>query len=217
MQPTADKEQRAREAQRANILEGARRAFARKGQAATMADVAEAAGVSQGLAYRYFASKEQIYRELIEHALGQAGVTAALPVGAPAATAGERLALLITHAVEYRRDHLEIVQLLDQALSADKVPDDLAEQIRRHREGFLGELRQLIAAGQASGEVAAGDPEQLILAITATLEGLTRFGLRNPKTFAQLCPEPAILLRMLIPHYSREGFPALWAGKPSLE
>lgn len=43
---------RSQDAQRTNILEGARRAFARKGQAATMADVAQAAGVSQGLAYR---------------------------------------------------------------------------------------------------------------------------------------------------------------------
>ncbi len=57
-------EQRPHETQRANILEGARRVFARKGKAATMADVAEAAGVSQGLAYRYFASKQEIYREL---------------------------------------------------------------------------------------------------------------------------------------------------------
>ncbi|HEU4325909.1 MAG TPA: TetR/AcrR family transcriptional regulator [Roseiflexaceae bacterium] len=197
MQPTTDREQRARELQRANILDGARRAFAHKGEAATMADVAEAAGVSQGLAYRYFASKEQIYRELIEQALEQAS-SAPLAQAQPA-TPGERLALLITHAVEYRRDHLEIVQLLDQALSADKVPGELAEQIRRHRERFAGELRQLIAEGQASGEVAAGDPDRLILAITATLEGLTRFGLRNPENFARLCPEPDILLRMLMP------------------
>lgn len=65
---------RSQDAQRTNILEGARRAFARKGQAATMADVAQAAGVSQGLAYRYFASKEQLVNELVAHALEQAAL-----------------------------------------------------------------------------------------------------------------------------------------------
>src|SRR6266487_4764236 len=71
-------DKRPRETQRANILEAARRVFARKGKAATMADVAEAAGVSQGLAYRYFVSKEQIYRELVEQALEQEGLVTAL-------------------------------------------------------------------------------------------------------------------------------------------
>src|SRR6266545_6125062 len=94
-----------RETQRANILEAARRVFARKGKAATMADVAGAAGVSQGLAYRYFASKEQIYRELVEQALEQASLVTSQPVQQLAATPGQRLALLITRLVEYRRDH----------------------------------------------------------------------------------------------------------------
>jgi AcrR family transcriptional regulator len=186
-----------RETQRANILEGAKRVFARKGKAATMADVAQAAGVSQGLAYRYFAGKEDIYRELVTQALEQADLATAQPIHESSATPGQRLALLITRLVEYRRDHLEIFQLLDQVLSSDKPPDDVAELIRRRRESFLAEFRQLIVAGQATGEVAAGDPDQLVLAITASLEGLARFGLHHPEQFHRLCPDASILLRML--------------------
>src|SRR4051812_1659563 len=104
-------DQRRRETQRANILEGAKRAFALKGKAATMADVAQAGGVSQGLAYRYFASKEEIYRELVEQALEQAGIAIAQPIHERSATPGQRLALLITQLVDYHRDHLEIFQL----------------------------------------------------------------------------------------------------------
>lgn len=199
MQQTSGKEQDLRELQRANILEGARRVFARKGQAATMADVAQAAGVSQGLAYRYFSGKEQIYRELVKQALEQAALTTALPAREPSETPGQRLALLIRRTVEYRRDHLEVFQLLDQALSSDKAPDDMTELIRQYRERFLTELRQLIVEGQANGEVAAGDPEQLVIAITATLEGLARFGLHHPEQFRRLCPDASILLRMLKP------------------
>ncbi|GAB4423723.1 MAG: hypothetical protein OHK0015_01620 [Chloroflexi bacterium OHK40] len=199
MQRTAGEAQRSPEAARATILEGARQAFARKGRAATMADVAQAAGVSQGLAYRYFTSKEQIYRQLVEQALEQAVLATALPSAELPLTPGARLRLLLTRLVEHRRDHLELFQLLDQLLGSDKAPYDLAELIRQHRERFLHELRQLIVLGQASGEVAMDDPDQLVIAIVATLEGLTRFGLHHPEQFQRLCPEPGILLRMLEP------------------
>src|SRR4051812_35533945 len=119
MQRTDAVNPRSRQTQRANILEGARRVFARKGRAATMADLAEAAGVSQGLAYRYFASKQEIYRELVEQAV-QASLVPSQPAEGLSVTPGERLALLVTSAVEYRRDHPEIYQLLDQALNSDK-------------------------------------------------------------------------------------------------
>jgi AcrR family transcriptional regulator len=198
MQPTDAVNQRQRETQRARILDGARHVFARKGKAATMADIAQAAGVSQGLAYRYFVSKEEIYRELVEQAI-QAGAETSQPIQEPTATPGERLALLLTKMVEYRRDHLEIYQLLDQVLSSDKAPDDFTEQMRRRGESFLADLRQLIVEGQATGEVAAGDPDQLVTAIAACLEGLVRFALHHPENFQRVCPDANILLRMLKP------------------
>ena len=199
MQRSDSSDKRPHETQRANILEGARRVFARKGKAATMADVAQAAGISQGLAYRYFASKDEIYRELIEQALEQAALATALPTSERSATPGRQLALLITRMVEYRRDHLEMFQLLDHVLSSDEPPKGFAEQIRQRRERFLAEFRQLIVEGQATGEVAAGDPDQLVIAVTASLEGLTRFGLHHPEQFPRLCPDASILLRMLKP------------------
>src|SRR5215218_9458437 len=66
---TEEANQQLRSVQRAKILAGARTAFARRGLATTMADVAAAAGVSQGLAYRYFAGKDEIYLALVEEAL----------------------------------------------------------------------------------------------------------------------------------------------------
>jgi hypothetical protein len=94
---------------------------------------------------------------------------------------------------------LKSFNCLIQVLSADKPPDDFAELIRRRRASFLAELRQLIVEGQATGEVAADDPDQLVIAITASLDGLVRFGLHQPEQFQKLCPDPSILLRMLKP------------------
>jgi AcrR family transcriptional regulator len=188
-----------RETQRTHILEAARQVFARKGKAATMADVAQAAGVSQGLAYRYFAGKEQIYRELLEQAVKETNVATAPLLPESPATPGQRLALLITGLVEYRRDHLEIFQLLDQVLNSDQAPDDITEQTRLRGERFVTELRQLIVEGQATGEVATGDPDQLVIALIASLDGLVRFGLHHPEQFPRLCPDASIILRMFKP------------------
>src|SRR5258708_8598648 len=69
MPRTKEANQHIREEQRAKILDGARKVFARKGMAATMAEVAAEASVSQGLAYRYFASKEAIFHLLVDPAL----------------------------------------------------------------------------------------------------------------------------------------------------
>jgi AcrR family transcriptional regulator len=58
------------------ILEAAQKVFARKGSTATMAEVAAEAGVSQGLAYRYFPSKEAILTTLVKQAAGSKGPVA---------------------------------------------------------------------------------------------------------------------------------------------
>src|SRR5690348_18195834 len=100
--------QHIRDAQRAKILVAAREVFARKGLAATMADVATAAGVSQGLAYRYFANKEELIRTLVEQSV-QSGMESSEVQGeAPDQnTPGLRLSILVTRLVEARRAYPE--------------------------------------------------------------------------------------------------------------
>jgi AcrR family transcriptional regulator len=70
--PKAEARSRAEktEAQRNRILDAAQRCFAGRGfHAATMADIAETAGISAGLAYRYFASKDAIVLAIIDRHL----------------------------------------------------------------------------------------------------------------------------------------------------
>jgi AcrR family transcriptional regulator len=56
-----------REARQATILKGAAAAFARTGFAATsMEDVAAASGITKLIVYRHFASKEELYRAVLE-------------------------------------------------------------------------------------------------------------------------------------------------------
>ena len=70
--PKAEVKSRAEktEAQRNRILDAAQKCFAESGfHAATMATIAETAGISAGLAYRYFPGKDAIVLAIIERQL----------------------------------------------------------------------------------------------------------------------------------------------------
>jgi AcrR family transcriptional regulator len=199
MPRTTEAKQRLREEQRVKILESAGRVFVRKGMAATMADIAEEAGASQGLAYRYFASKEAIFRALIEQTLYASDAQFQLHLQM-ASTPGERLTLLVSQMVDIRRQRPEFFQLLDQALSYETTLDDLRELIHRRSQVFFDLLKQLIIEGQQNSEVVAGDPDQLALAVAACLEGLTRLALRVPAQLKEHCPDAQMILHMLKSH-----------------
>jgi len=198
MPRTEEANQRIREEQRTKILDGARKVFARKGMAATMAEVAAEASVSQGLAYRYFANKEAIFHELVEQAV-QTGIAGIQRIPRMPGTPGERLELLVSKAWEGRREHPEYYQVLYQVLDDEATSGDIRELIGKQGKAYLDVLRQLIVEGQATGEVARGDPDQLVIVILACLDGLTRLALRDPEQVKKHFPDIGIILRIFKP------------------
>jgi AcrR family transcriptional regulator len=189
--------QQIRSEQRQRILHGAWTVFSRGGLAATMADVAAAAGVSQGLAYRYFASKDELFRSLVEEAMRAAGDEPTIPEipGTP----GERLQFLVRGLVEHRRDRPHFFELLDHVLTDEGTPPMLLALVRRRGQMFVDVLRQLIVEAQATGEAAPDDPDQLVCAVFACLEGLSRSALRQREHGGIHFPDAGIVLRMLMP------------------
>ncbi len=187
--------ERIRAAQRAAILAAARTVFARRGLAATIDEVAAAAGVSHGLAYRYFASKAELFRALAEEALtAQAeGPDAAEMTRTP----GERLSYVLGALLANRRDRPETFQLLSHVLADPAVPADLLALAERRGREFRGQLRELITEGQASGEVAGDDPDQLVTAISACLDGLGRLTGPHRRQSEAAFPSAEIVLRMV--------------------
>ncbi len=198
MPRTAEANQRLREEQRAKILDGAMKVFAQKGSAATMAEIAAAAEISQGLAYRYFANKEAIIHAVLEQVM-QAGIGAMPHILEMPGTVWERLTFLISRTWEGRREHPELYQLMYQALSDESMPNDLRELMIRQRQAYQDVMRQLIVEGQATGEVAAGDPDQLMVVVLVSLDGLSRWSMYNPEEFTQHFPSAEIILRIFKP------------------
>jgi hypothetical protein len=61
-------------------------------------------------------------------------------------------------------------------------------------------MKQLIIEGQATSEVAAGDPDQLVAAMMACLHGLwSGMTLLDPEEIKNHFPDAKIILRMLRP------------------
>lgn len=200
MPRTPEANQRIREAQRTKILESARRVFARKGMQATIADIAAEAQISLGLTYRYFANKEAIFAELVAETVPDNSVHFQELV-ATAGTPGERLAALLSTIVDARRQpaSLEVHQLLTHALDAEAMPEAIRELLGKRYALLRAAMRQLIVEGQATGEVALGDPDQLVEVVSACLDGLTRWALRDPEQFRTFVPDAQIILRLLQP------------------
>lgn len=181
------------------ILDAATAVFAAKGQAATMAGIAEKAQISQGLAYHYFKSKEEIYTTLIKQ-VAEAGGGAAQRVNQVQGTPGQRLTLLITNMLEANRQNPGIAQIMYNALEDETTPADLKAIVRRNGQELQGAIRQLIVDGQAAGEVIKDDPDQLLVTLVAFVNGLTkRATLLDPKDPKFHFPEAKIILRIFKP------------------
>jgi len=90
-------------------------------------------------------------------------------------------------------------QLLHHALDADALPEEIRELLSKRYHMLLATMRQLIVEGQAEGSVAPGDPDQLVAVMSACLDGLTRWALRDPEQFRTYVPDAQIVLRLFQP------------------
>ncbi len=199
MPKTEEANQQIREEQRAKILSAAANVFARKGNNATMADVASEAGVSQGLAYRYFESKEEIFTTLIKQATeSSGGPTERIKQiqGSP----GTRFMLLVSYILDNNRRNPGFSQIFSQALEDDTTPNELRQLVQRNGKIIQNIMRELLVEGQATGEIAKDDPDQLMVALMACINGLMkRATMLDPNDAQKHFPETKIILRMLKP------------------
>jgi len=103
---------RARERAREDILLASAGVFARRGYAsATLADLAEAAGYAAPSLYRYFASKEEIFRSLVDLLVAEFSATFDAPVDR-ALPLPTRLEALLRCQYELARRRREIFGVL---------------------------------------------------------------------------------------------------------
>ena len=198
MPRTEEANQRIRAERRAQILDAAAQVFAHKGLAGTRtADIAAACKMSEGLLFHYFASKEDIFTAVVEAALQASGnpVQAALQrPGSPL----EKLRWLLQVFLPGMWSKPGYFLVILQALNSETTPEALRERVLEQSNRNLHIYQQLIAEGQAAGEVVQGDPAVLTLAFAACIQGLGSGVLHWPRLLGlNTPPDPEVVLHML--------------------
>jgi AcrR family transcriptional regulator len=151
---------------RRRLLDAAERVFGEVGfYHASIVKITQAAGVAQGTFYLYFASKQEIFEELVRDL--NARVRHAMQEGAARGTdriEAERLGFRAYF--QFTAEHPALYRIIRQAEFVS--PETLRFHYEKITEGYVGGLREAMARG----EVAEGDPEVLAWALMAAGEML---------------------------------------------
>lgn len=199
MPRTEEANQRIREERKEQVLQAAAGVFARKGLAdTTIVDIAAAAGISHGLAYRYFRSKEEVFATLVERASHGTTRIAEAALEQPG-TPWDKLRWITEQTLAGMRRRPEYTLVVLHALTNEAVPAGVRAMALRQSEVMTRVIMRLIREGQATGQVISGDPEQLAWLYQSCILGLA-VGENLLSNFATAFPDTDLVLR-IFKHY----------------
>lgn len=165
--------QEIRDARREEILEAAARVFAQKGLARSkVSDIAAAAGLSHGLVYHYFASKDAVFEAIV----GQMIARVDAEIGAdPELPALARIEAAIERArTRVCAGGVEPGRVVAQAMLKGELPEHLRVRLLAHFGELHGKVVLLIAEAQRDGDVDAdADPRELASALVCLMRGMS--------------------------------------------
>lgn len=181
-----------REKRKSEILLAAVDLFIRKGYTATkVSDIAQRVGMSMGLLFHYFPSKEKLYEELIRY-----GVSG--PMKAMAPTGREPLAFFddtakeIFSFIKTEPFAAKMFVLMSQAFYNEAAPQTVKDMLRDF--DIYQPTALLIQKGQANGTIREGDPFALAIAYWCAIQGIAEQMAMNP-SFP--CPESDWIIDIL--------------------
>jgi len=159
-----------KEKRREEILAAGLNLFIRKGYSATKTlDISQAAGISEGLLFHYFETKEKLYEELIK--LGVSG-----PQGLLNNIKGEPLEFFQTavreifHYIETMPFVAKMFVLMKQAGCNDAAPESV-KKILSANNIFTASVEK-IKEGQKNGTIKEGNPTALAIAYWGSVQGI---------------------------------------------
>ncbi len=167
-----------KEKRREEILRASLDLFICKGYAATkIKDIADAVGMSAGLLFHYFDSKEALYEELIKYGISGPMGTMALAAGDPLAFF-ELAAKQIIQYIENEPFVAKMFILMSQANYNDAAPGKVKELLRDF--DIYTPTARLIEQGQVGGTIRDGDPMALGIAYWCAIHGIAEQYALNP-------------------------------------
>ncbi|MFC5652314.1 TetR/AcrR family transcriptional regulator [Paenibacillus solisilvae] len=182
-----------RDERREQIKQAALKLFARQGIAGTKTSmIAAEAGISEGLIYRHFKSKDELFTALVQELMEEAAREIEYIHHLPG-TPFEQIKALTQNMLDENNQHT--FMLIQQARKADKVPEQVAQILAQHSAHVLiDKLLPIIVKGQQAGEFSAGDPRELLSWFFAVISSLIMQEQGNEEYGM---PDVDVLMRML--------------------
>ena len=163
------------------ILLAALHLFVKKGIQTSMQEIAKEAGVSKGLIFHYFTSKEILITEILD--MGAKGSQAAMSEKLQQAMKPSEIISSISEMMVTALtsdDYTTSMFLFSVQLSISQ-PGPVIMQKLKESALPVNMLSQLIFAAQQEGIAKSGDPDQLALMYWAAVQGLCCFVLSGMK------------------------------------
>jgi AcrR family transcriptional regulator len=163
-----------------NINITALKLFAQRGLAATnISNVAAAAGISTGLMYHYYASKEDLYCALVREAVEGANDSvqrAVLLTDSPSQQIQALSNIFIQELTSKTGMSPYYYSLMSQVMLN---PELLSVEKQFHEEAYkpFKTIESIIKRGQASGEIKTGNPAALTIMYLSAFNGLCSYKL----------------------------------------
>ena len=161
------------------LLQGALTVFAKHGyHASSMSEIAKEAGVSKGLAYHYFSSKEDLLVSIAEQRLQQ--YLPLLKGLNEIVDAGERLSFLINFVSD------ELVEKTDELrfYNALYLHADGARAISKAMEKYRAQFdQQFLAEEKLLKDLGFANPELEAVFLRSTIQGISLEYILSPKDY----------------------------------
>jgi AcrR family transcriptional regulator len=187
-----------RSATKEKIMAAGLQLFAYKGLADTsIQDIAKQAGISSGLMYHYYKSKDDLFTELVEMIAQSAADSTQILFDSDLSPA-EKIQTFSKDVIESIVEGDELSQYYLLMIHYILVVDLLqkAEEIRETSTRPLEFVKRTIVEGQALGEVKPGDPDEMVVMYLAAIQGLAIAKLTMGDRF--VLPSPDLLNGLLL-------------------
>jgi len=183
-----------RDERKEQIIAAALKVFARRGIIGTkMSMIAAEAGISHGLLYHYFKSKEELFNTLVQEAMLASQDAIRSLYGLPG-TPLDKIRALTEDILD--DNGAPYFMLIHQARTSDGVPDKARQLVEQYSmKTFVDQLLPLFKEGQEAGEIAAGQLEDLISSYLSVLSGLMVLNAQEGSGYKK--PEIEVLLRIV--------------------
>jgi AcrR family transcriptional regulator len=185
-----------RKATKDKIQSAAMQLFVKKGFGSTnVQEIADAAGISIGLLYRHYKTKEELFHELVEYAL--AGMGKMIDLFESDESPKKRIHQFVHevyHDMVSGEELANLLILMKQYVAREDMESN-QNQVAGQNAKLLQATVKLIQEGQEQGDFRSGDAYEMALFFFSALQGLAEMKVILKNNFVM--PSPSILQAFL--------------------